>query len=419
MHSSNAPWIARWWVTPKLNPHYFIIPPERRPKELKGLIRLYFRTWIVHPIKRRIAKYYLLFLQKFFGLTVIGITGSTGKTSTKEMVYSILSQKGKSERTLANIDPTFNIPTTILRCRPSTKYLILEMGVEFPGDMDFYLWLAKPKIGVITNIYQTHTQFFGNTAGVAKEKGKLAEQLGQAGFAVLNKDNAFLEKIAKKTQAHVVWFGKDDLIRAGKTKIMEDFKTEFTLHVAQASQEVTLPLPGSQFVENALAAAAVGYICGATPGEIKNGIENFQIPEHRMRPIRLKNGAVVLDDSYNNNPTAAKLALQTLKEVAGGKEMVVVMGDMLELGKDEKERHKELGRTVAKSGAKYLITVGKLAEYMIGTARKKMAKENVVWCKTVDEVLPVLKPLLKKDTITLIKGSRSIGLDKLVSKLLS
>lgn len=419
MHSNNVHPIIRWWVTPKLPKEYIFIPREKRPKKLYQIIRVYLRKWSVHPLKRRIARHYVKFLQQFFGLTVIGITGSTGKTSTKEMVYSILSQKGEVERSMLNIDPTFNIPTTILRCGPSTKYLILEMGVEFPGEMDFYLWLARPKVGVITNIYQTHTQFFGSPEGVAQEKIKLIKCLPQDGFAVLNRENVFTRRMEKETKAKVTWFGKGSQITAQKIEITENLKTKFRLLVNRESTEIELPLLGSQFTENALAAAGVGHILGASLEEIKNGLENFEAPEHRMRPIKLKNGALILDDSYNNNPTAARLALQILKESAGGRKMVVVMGDMLELGKDEKERHRELGRAIAKTGAKYLVGVGKLAKYIVDEAKKEMPKENIFWCKSAEEVPPVLSPILKKDTIILIKGSRSIGLDKLVSQLLS
>lgn len=416
MRSSNIPGILQWWVSPELHQYYFIIPPERRPKGIYKTIRLYFRTWFVHPVKRRIVKYYLWFLQKFFGLTVIGITGSTGKTSTKEMIYSILCQKGESKRTLGNIDPTFNIPTTILKCRPSTKYLVLEMGIEFPGEMDFYLWLAKPKIGVITNIYQTHTQFFGNQEGVAREKVKLIQSLPRNGFAVLNKENAFTRKMEKATKAKVLWFGKGSQISAQKIQITKGLKTKFLFYINKESIEIELPLLGFQFSENAQAAAVVGHICGVNLEEIKKGLENFETPEHRMRPIKLKNGAIILDDSYNSNPTAAKTALETLKEAAGEKKVIVVMGDMLELGKEEIERHKELGRVISEMGAGYLIGVGPLAKNIAAQAKKaKMA--GVSWVESQEEVLPILKPILTRDSVVLIKGSRSVGLDKLVDRL--
>lgn len=142
---------------------------------------------------------------------MVGVTGSAGKTSTKEMLYSILKEKGKAERSPANIDPTFNIPTTILRCKSPIKYLVLEMGVEFPGEMDFYLWLAKPQIGIITNIYQTHTLFFKNPTGVAKEKGKLIKNLNRKDTAILNENNPHTRQLGKETKAKVIWFGGKNL----------------------------------------------------------------------------------------------------------------------------------------------------------------------------------------------------------------
>lgn len=414
---NNIPKIIHWWVTPKLPREHIFISPEKRPKEINKIIRVYFRKWVVHPLKRRFARYYLKFLQAFFGLTVIGITGSAGKTTTKEMIASILSQKGKTLWTPANVDPVYNIPSTILRCTPATKYLILEMGVEFPGEMDFYLWLAKPQVGVTTNIYQTHTQFFKNIGGVAREKEKLVIGLGKNDVAILNKENSHLRKIAKEIKARIVWFGKSGDVRAENLVTAQNLKTKFRLLINNSMPfEVDLPLLGTQFVENALAAAAVGKACNANLTQIKKGLEDFEIPEHRMRPIKLKNGALILDDSYNSNPAAAKTALETLKEVAGKKKMVVVMGDMLELGQDEIERHKELGRAISEMETDYLVAVGLLAKNIADEA-KKAKTVNVSWVKSQDDVLPILKPILTRDTVVLVKGSRSIGLDKLIDRL--
>jgi len=145
-----------------------------------GHIRKVIADLFIHPIKRRISKYYCFILQKCFGLTVIGITGSAGKTTTKEMISSILRLSGKTVWSKDNIDPIFNIPTTILRCTPKTKYLVLEMGVEYPREMDFYLWLAKPDISVITNINPTHLEFFGDKKGVFNEKIKICDSANSA-----------------------------------------------------------------------------------------------------------------------------------------------------------------------------------------------------------------------------------------------
>lgn len=417
MSSSNVPWIIGWWVTPKLPKEHIFIPPDKKPKGIYPTLRVYFRKWVVHPIKRRLARYYLKFLQAFFSLTVIGITGSAGKTTAKEMLAAILKQKGKTVWSHASVDPIYNIPTTILRCTPRTKYLILEMAVEFPGEMDFYLWLAQPKIGIITNIYQTHTQFFKDINGVAREKRKLVDSLSEDGFAILNRDNLYTRKFDETIKAKAVWFGQNTSIKAAKIRITKSLTTTFNLSMEQNSAEIELPIPGGQFVTNALAATAVGYALGATLEEIKQGLENFSMPEHRMEIVHLKTGAIILDDSYNNNPSAAKEALETLKSIAGKRKIIVVMGDMLELGEKEKQLHEELGREIAKSGVGYFIGVGQLSRYAVDEAKKKLEEKNVWWVEKENQVLPILKRLLKEDTITLIKGSRSIGLDKVVLNL--
>jgi UDP-N-acetylmuramoyl-tripeptide--D-alanyl-D-alanine ligase len=413
---NEIPKIIQWWVTPKLPREHIFIPQDKRPKELKEKIRVYLRKWLIHPIKRRIAKYYVLILQKFFRLTVIGITGSAGKTSTKNMVVSILKQKGKTVGSYKNIDPVYNIPTTILKCRPKTRYLVLEMGVEFQGEMDFYLWLVKPNIGVITNIYPTHTEFFINTKGVFKEKVKLAKELFTDGLIILNKENLQLRKFGKKENKKIIWFGEGSNIRASKINLDKKGETRYTLLLGTERINIRLPILGKQFVSNSLAAVTVGKVCNVSISEIKRGLENFKQPEHRMRAILLKSGALILDDSYNNNPAAFKEAFKTFKEVSKGKRIVVV-GDMLELGREEKKYHEEIGKVISESKVDYIIGVGAASQYLVEEASKEMAKNNCFWVQSAKEVFPLLQPLLKKGTTVLIKGSRSIGLDQLVSRL--
>jgi len=376
MPLSRIPKLIQWWVTPKLPKEHIFIAPEERPKELAKILNVYFRKWLIHPIKRRIAKYYLIILQKVFKITVIGITGSVGKTTTKEMVVSILRQKGESVCSYANIDPVYNIPTAILKCRPKTRYLVLEMGVEFVGEMDYYLWLARPLVGVLMNIYPTHTLFFKNTTGVAREKSKLIKALPRNGFG-----------------------------------------NKFTLVIGTDKINVHLPVPGLQFVSNSLAAASVGLVCGVSLEKIKAGLDNFSWPEHRMRPIRLVSGALLIDDTYNSNPAAVKEALKTLNQIGGKRGKIIVLGDMLELGRHEEKFHKEIGSLVASYHPDYLIGVGKAAKAIIKAASKTMKDYQLYWTQTYRGVASILQPLLKKNVIILIKGSRSMALDKVVSQL--
>ena len=419
MESSNIPKIISWWVTPKLPKEHVFIKPKDRPKGIMDIVRVYFIKWLIHPIKRRLAKYYLIFLKRFFGLKVIAITGSAGKTSTKEMVASILRICGSTVSSYANIDPIYNIPTTILRCSSKTKYLVLEMGVEYPGEMDYYLWLITPDIGAITNIYPTHTEFLGDIRGVFKEKSKLAKSLSVDSVFILNSEDPWLVKLKDKIKARVVSFGSGTEVAFSNERINKDYKTQFILTFDQNQDkqvEITLPVFGKQFIVSALCASAIGKALGISLETIKKGLAGFSVPEHRMTLLKHKSGALILDDSYNNNPAAAKAAVNTLKEFKGARK-IIVFGDMLELGDWEKKYHLEIGEAIGKIHPDKLICIGHASFNTATSAAKIIGEERVVSFSSWQEALPEIKKELKPGTTILIKGSRSIGLDKLVSAL--
>lgn len=411
---------VQWWVGSGLPWQHVFIKPKDRPKGLFNIVKVYFRKWIIHPIKRRLAKYYLKLLRVVFKVKVIGITGSAGKTTTKEMLRAILRLQGKTVFSYANIDPVYNIPTTILKCSPKTKYLVLEMGVEYPGEMDFYLWLAKPDVGVITNIGPSHTLYFGNTEGVFCEKSKLVKSLGKNGIAVLNNQDKLLRKLRDHLNSKIVWFGGGGEVRSSSEKVNSDFSTSFRLEFNgsnPSSCEINIPVSGMQFVTNALAAASAAKSLGCGLDQIKQGIGSYHQMEHRMKVLKHSSGATIIDDSYNNNPLAAELAIDTLSRVARKKVRIVVFGDMLELGVLEEKCHKQVGEYIAKSNIDKLICVGK-ASFGVGMeARKIMGESNVFNIESIREAAAVLKPLLKKDTYVLVKGSRAIGLDRLIDQL--
>lgn len=406
----------RWWLTPKFPEAQIEKSLGYKPKGLYQQLKNAFRTWVIHPIKRRVARYYLLFLKSFFDLSVIAITGSSGKTTTKEIIASILRQKGQTVASFANIDPVYNIPTTILKCRPSTKYLVLEMGVEYPGEMDFYLWLARPDIGLITNISLTHTEFFGDENGVLKEKSKLVKELSKNSYAILNVGDKLSMKIGRKLRARKVWFGDNTEIRAKAIEITKNFQTKYILEISGEETDVLLPVPGEQFVENSLAAAAVGYILGVNLNEIKKGIEKFSLQAHRMQVSSLSNGTLVIDDTYNNNPEAAKKALDSFNDLAGNRKKIIIFGDMLELGAWSTKEHREIGLVIGKMKVFFLITVGQFSKLAAKSAEKFMPKKNIVSVESSGEVIRNL-PELTNDTALFIKGSRSIELEKVVSRL--
>src|SRR4030042_2700913 len=409
--------VISWWMTSKLPRVHIFIKKEDRSKDLRELFGIYVKKWLVHPVKRRIAKIYLILLKHIFGIKIIAITGSAGKTTTKEMLASILKIEGKVMASFKNIDPVYNIPDTLLKTLPFTTYLLLEMGVEYPGEMDYYLWLANPDIAVITNIFPTHTEFFKNLEGVRKEKISLVQKLKNKDFAVLNNEDINLKKGVKSIDAKIIWFGRESPIYARNIVLKNDFTTTFQLNILSEKEEIVIPVIGRQFVDNALAASAVAYILGFKIGNIKKGLGNYKPPEHRMSLRRTKEGALIIDDSYNNNPEAAKRTISTFCEIAEGRKKVVVFGDMLELGDKEKEYHRNLGAYIAGAKIDYLIGIGILSKIVTDEAEKKMDKNRVFWVKDKSKVGKILEKIIDKNTYILIKGSRHIELEKLVDEL--
>lgn len=361
----------KWWMTPEF--------PEIHLNDPTSKIKI----WFFHPLKRRLAKFYLKFLQRFSDIKVIAITGSAGKTSTKELLVSILKIKGKVSYSVANIDPVYNIPTTILKTTFGTKYLVLEMGVEYPSEMDFYLWMVKPDIGVITNIFPTHLKFMKSLEGVLSEKGKLVKSLEKNQTAILTHGDKMLQKLSKDIIAKKVWVKKSD----------------------------------NPFIQNGYIASFIASELGISIKDIKKGIVNASKPPHRMNLIELKSGALVFDDSYNSNPEAFLSALKMFIDKAGKNEKVAVVGDMLELGHDEEKFHKEIGVEISKYDFRAVIGVGPLSKFILKEIKIRNKYTKTYHLNDYSEVVPVLSEYLIKDFYIFIKGSRSIGLDKVVDKL--
>lgn len=384
MQSQKLNPIIRWWVTPKLPYHDIFELPLLRNKSVLGRAAHLFSHWLIHPFKRRLARWYLKILQKFTGIKVIGVTGSAGKSTTVRMLASILQQSAKTSATPPSIDPVYNVPNTILKTPYGTKFLILEFSIEYPGEMDYYLWLAKPDIGVITNIFPTHTEFLGDIEGVAQEKGKLVESLTKDDFAVLNKRDQRLIKLAQKTKAKILWFSAKD----------------------------------NPLEQNAQAAKTVCKCLNISSAKIAQGIKNYERPEHRLKIIHHKSGAVILDDSYNSNPQAALASLNVFNKLAGKNSKIAVLGDMLELGKYEEEGHRLVGKKVAESNFNYVVGVGRAVKFLLDEVNKDSPKTKTILFPTLDNVLKEIRQFLRPGRNILIKGSRSIGLDKLVDDIM-
>jgi UDP-N-acetylmuramoyl-tripeptide--D-alanyl-D-alanine ligase len=399
--------IIKWWVTPKL-------PPE------DVFAKHNFVTqWIIHPIKRRIAKAYLSFLRKNGNIKVIGITGSTGKTTTTEILASILKNDGKTIWSAEGVDPVYNIPNTILKTPINTKYLILEMSVEYKNEMDFYLWLAKPDIGVITNITKTHTQYLKDEAGVACEKGKLIQNLNKNGTAVLNCEDRLVSTLNVSPKTKIEYFGSGSNVSGSNIVLNQDLSTDFVLQIDKNTKNVHMNAFGKQFVDNALASATVAKTLGIDETDIVKGIEGFKRQNHRLNIIKSSSFGIIFDDTYNSNPKAANESLDTFSVISNGKKKNAVIGDMLELGQFEKEAHQELGKKVGNMDFSCLVCVGNAARFVVEEASKKMGNRNCFLVKDYKEALDIVKPYLSEKSALFIKGSRSLHLDKIVDALIA
>lgn len=358
------------WTGP-IPPEHIWIAPASRPTPDKAP-RVYFRKWLVHPLKRRFAKYYLLFLRSFFGLKVIGITGSAGKTTTTEMLRSILSLQGPTVASQISIDPIYNIPTTILKCTPQTKFLILEMGIEYLGEMDFYTWLARPDIGIITNVNLTHTEFLNDIQTIAKEKGKIG------------------------------YFAKH-LVISGDGNI--HVNTRGQVHIVKAAN-YKLQLLGEHLQTNAALAAKTAHLLGVSEEKIRQGLENLTAPEHRLQLIKTDKYTLI-DDTYNANFLATKASIDTLVEYAKQHKLtpVLVFGQMNELGEFEASAHAEIGKYIQQNKIKHILT--------IGPATKNIDKHF----ETQEQLFEAVRPFLNKKHVVLIKASRGWKLENLVARI--
>lgn len=396
------PHYLRLWTGPL--PHQELFPDRR----VNPLVH-----WIYHPAKRWLAKYWLQFLQKSFGLRVIAITGSVGKTTTKDMLYSILSLVSPTVATEKNITSTYSIPSAILKCRTSTRFLILEMGVEYPGDMTFYTWLAKPNISILTSINFAHTQFFGTLDRYSAEKLKL---LTSSTLAITNSDDPNI-----KLTFPAYFFGKDpkSYTQIIKSHLTPNFQTQIDLKVNGQPFTATLPVLGEHFSYPAAAAATAAFLVDVPIQIITRGLTEFTPPPHRLTPTTLPSGVILLDDTYNASPQAVTAALNALLQVSIMTKTtpIVVFGQMNELGQYEQSTHEQVGDQVRhlKSQVKNmgLLCLGPATKFTIQKAGFGQYFDN-----QIDLLLAIQKILKENHQICiLIKSSRSWHLDELIGKL--
>ena len=356
------------------------------------------------------------FYRKQLDIKVVGITGSVGKTSTKEMIASVLAEKYRVLKTLGNFNNELGLPLTVFRLREEDEIAVLEMGISHFGEMHRLSKIARPDICVITNIGQCHLEFLGDRDGVLKAKTEIFDYLAPAGTIVLNGDDDKLATLQEVKGIQPVFFGidSDRMISATQIHSLGLKGIACRICTGQGDFDVTIPIPGYHMVYNALAGTAVGLSLGMTTEEIKRGIEKLESLSGRFHIIETDNYTVV-DDCYNANPVSMKASLKVLGDALGRK--VAILGDMGELGENEQQLHEEVGVAAGQQGIQMLICVGALSEGMAKAAKETNPQMEVIHKQTLEEAISSLPQYLKQGDTILVKASHFMHFEKIVEVL--
>jgi len=350
--------------------------------------------------------------------SVVAITGSNGKTTTRRMTTAILDRQYDTLTAVGNFNNEIGLPLTLLGLSTEHQWAVLELGTNNPGEIARLAEICSPDIGVLTNIGPAHLEGLGSIEGVMQEKGDLLKSLGPGGKAILNADDPRVIQLASSTKAEVILYGlsREATIRAEDVDETKDI-ISFTLIFAGESTSVRLNSPGRFMVSNALAAAAVGHQIGLSCRTVKTGIEAFKPVSGRMNIKHMAGGINLIDDTYNANPESMKAAFVTLKTMRAGARGVVVIGDMLELGYQAPSLHRKVGARAARSGISRLYAYGEFAAEVITGAHDEGMQPTETFEGTHAEIVEDLKDWLRPGDWLLVKGSRGMAMEKVVRKL--
>ncbi len=355
------------------------------------------------------------FHRRRFDIPIIAVTGSSGKTTTKEMIACVLSAKYSVHKNKGTQNNLIGVPLTLLEIHSKHDICVLEMGTNRVGEIKQLTKIAEPNLGVITNIGPAHLEHLGDLKGVYKEKIELVKELIEPGIALLNKGDIYLGKLSRIRSKPVFFFGINQDCDFKATDITYSHKSIAFLF--NGVHQIEIKHSALHNVTNSLSAIAVGLLFGLDMSSIKQKIESFDSPDMRLKEIRLKK-CVVFDDTYNSNPQSLKHAIDVLCRQTSGKRRILVMGDMLELGKKSEEFHSYFGHYVSKKPVDILITFGNFSKAAAESAKKGgLGSSNVFHFQKFEDLMEFLHPLIKEGDVLLVKGSRSMQMEKIVSAL--
>ncbi len=353
-------------------------------------------------------------------LSVVAITGTNGKTTTKEMTAAVLGQAYSVLKTPGNFNNLVGLPLTLFGLRDSHEWAVLELAMNRPGEIRRLAEVAKPDLGVITNIESGHLEGVKDIDGVMAAKGELLEALGQDGTAVLNVDDKRVCKLGERFGGRVVTFGIYSSAEVSGTALSQGRTgCSFELSWYDESVRISLKIPGEGAIFNALAAAAVGYRVGLPMEEVKMGLESIGPLPGRMEILTLAGGTHLVNDTYNANPGSVAVAIETLRSLKGSGRGVFVIGDMLELGQHSENAHKQIGILAARAGMTGLYATGNFAHSVAEGAIGAGMDHSKIFIGTREEIVDILKDRLGPGDWILVKGSRLMVMDQVVEGLRS
>ena len=352
---------------------------------------------------------------------VVGVTGSTGKTTTKDFIGAVLGRRYRTVASLASFNNEVGLPLTLLRADAETDVLVCEMGARGAGHIRALCAVARPSIGVVTNVGVAHMELFGSPEVLRAAKAELPEALPPDGWAVLNADDAVVRAYAGRTRAQTLLFGTsaEATVRAEDVSIdRRTGRATFDLVIGSDRSRVLLPVPGEHMVPNALAAAAVGSILDVGIGETADALGGAEMSAGRMQVLDGAAGVRIVDDAYNANPTSMGAALRAARWMAGDGRCIAVLGAMAELGPIEEDEHLRIGELVARLGIDELVTVGPGAELIaVGAGREGVEPDRIHRTSDGDEAVDVVRTLLRPGDVVLVKASRVARLERVARRL--
>ena len=389
--------------------------------EIKPEIKEKYKDRSIIKVKNTIEALQKLasYKRKQYDIPVVAVTGSVGKTSTKDMIASVMGQKFHVLKTSGNYNNHIGLPLTLLRLEDHDA-VVVEMGMNHFGEIRVLTNIAKPTVAVLTNIGTAHIGILGSRENILKAKLEILEGMNSDGHIILNNDNDLLHKWGEEEKEHysIITYGIENPSDYLASHIIrKNDGSSFDVSINHKNNTIIVPIGGDHFILNSLAAISVGSLFEIAPEKIKKGIEEFELTKRRMEMLSLSNDILMINDSYNASFDSVKPAVAYLAHTEG-KRKIAVLGDMLELGDYAKELHEKVGEEVAKNKIDILIAVGDLSKYIMKKAEELgMPKEKMIHCKNAEEATEKLEKILENGDRVLLKASNAMKFNIIVEKL--